>query len=302
MLGEISCLPFLWYYFSSFPPRDASRRFHRLEVKNGESTSFWYDHWCNMGRLRDLLGARGYIDMGIPESSTVAEALQKHRRRRHRIVILNKVEEEIERLKSESIQAEDIVVWRNKAESYRPTFSSNNTWIMIRKEYILQDWSKCVWFKHATPKYSFHIWTAMLDIFSTCDRMLKWNPAINPVRNHMFFSCAYTSQVWQKLMRGLLCVRYTERWGDIVELMLDHSQDRVKLFLIRYAFQAAAHSIWRERNCRRHGDNQLPHTLLTKIMDKNVRNRLSTIRPQGDQKMEKGLQSWFGTRKNVLQM
>lgn len=84
----------------------------------------------------------------------------------------------------------------------------------------MQDWSKCVLFKHATPKYSFHIWTARLDRLSTCDRMLKWNPAIDPVcvlckeevetKNHMFFSCAYTSQVWQKLMRGLLCVRYTE--------------------------------------------------------------------------------------------
>lgn len=69
------------------------------------------------GRLRNLLGARAYIDMGIPECSTVTEALQKHKRRRHRIVILNKVEEEIERLKSESIQAEDIAVWRNKAKS-----------------------------------------------------------------------------------------------------------------------------------------------------------------------------------------
>ena len=97
-------------------------------------------------------------------------------------------------------------------------------------------------------------------------------------------------------MRGLLCSGYTERWDDIVELMLAQGQDRVRLFLIRYTFQAAAHSIWRERNYRRHGGKQLPHVLLAKIIDKNVRNKLSTIRGQGDQKMEKGMRMWFGTR------
>ncbi|KAL0878153.1 hypothetical protein Bca101_027859 [Brassica carinata] len=136
--------------------------------------------------------------------------------------------------------------------------------------------------------------------------MLRWNLAIDPIcvlckqdvetRNHLFFCCEYSSQIWGKLMRGLLHTGYTERWEDIVELMLEQRQDRVKVFLIRYTFQAAAHSIWRERNCRRHGEKPLPHVLLAKIIDKNVRNRLSTIRRQGDQKMEKGLRMWFGTR------
>nr|VDD20348.1 unnamed protein product [Brassica oleracea] len=286
--------------------RDSARRFHRMEIKNGEATSFWYDHWCNMGRLKDLLGARGFMDLGIPENSTVAEAIQKHRRRRHCVVILNRVEEEIEKIKSANNGAKDIAVWKSKAEIYKTMFSSKHTWLLIRKEYVLQRWSKYIWFKHATPKYSFHMWIATLDRLSTCDRMLRWNLAIDPTcvlckqevetRNHLFFSCTYSSQIWRMLMRGLLRSGYTERWDDIVELMLAQGQDRVRLFLIRYTFQAAAHSIWRERNCRRHGGKQLPHILLAKIIDKNVRNRLSTIRRQGDQKMEKGMRMWFGTR------
>lgn len=146
----------------------------------------------------------------------------------------------------------------------------------------------------------------MLDRLSTCDRVLRWNPAIDPVcvlcnqevetRNHLFFSCTYSSSIWRKLIGGLLCTGYTERWEDIVELMLVKSYDRVKLFLLRYFFQAAAHSIWRERNSRRHGRKQLPHVMLEKIIDKNVKNRLSSIRRQGDQRMEKGLRMWFSTR------
>ena len=237
-----------WMWKKILKTRDSARRFHRMEVKNGEDTSFWYDHWCNMGRLKDLLGARGFMDLGIPENSTVAEAIQKHRRRRHRVVILNRVEEEIEKIKSANNGAKDIAVWRSKAEIYKTMFSSKNTWLLIRKEYVLQRWSKYIWFKHATPKYSFHMWIATLDRLSTCDRMLRWNPAIDPTcvlckqevetRNHLFFSCAYSSQIWRMLMRGLLRSGYTERWDDIVELMLVQGQDRVRFFLIRYAWRA----------------------------------------------------------------
>ena len=150
-----------------------------------------------------------------------------------------------------------------------------------------QGWNRGVWFKHATPKYSFHIWTAMRDRLSTCDRMLKWNPTINPIcvlcqqsmetRNHLFFSCSYSSQILQKLVRGLLQSRYTDEWEDIVTLLLDNRQEYVRLLLSRYTFQATAHTIWWERNMKKHGDMQHP------------------IHYADHHKMA-GLRVWFGTR------
>ncbi|XP_056843011.1 uncharacterized protein LOC130495615 [Raphanus sativus] len=238
-----------WMWKKILKTRDAAKEFHRVEVKNGESTSFWYDHWCTMGRLKDLLGERSYIDMGIPETWTVAEVIQKHRRRRHRV--------------------------------YGKTEKRDTNQISHQR-----------------------VLGCLFERNTYCND--GWNQAIDPIcvlckqegetRNYLFFSCAYSSYIWQKLIGGLLGTRYTERWEDIIEIMLDLRQDRVKLFLIRYAFQAAIHSIWRERNYRRHGDKQIPHMLLAKVIDKNVRNRLSTIQRQGDKKMEKGLQVWFGTR------
>ena len=76
---------------------------------------------------------------------------------------------------------------------------------MIRKEYIMQGWNKAVWFKHATLKYVFHAWTAMHDTLLTCDGMLKWNHAIDPICvmckqevetiNPLFYSCSFSSQI-----------------------------------------------------------------------------------------------------------
>lgn len=85
--------------------RAVVRRFHRVDVKNGEATSFQFDQLSSLGRLAELLGTRGFIDLGIPITSTVAEAMHNHRRRRrHRLDIFNKVEDEIENLKHENHQ------------------------------------------------------------------------------------------------------------------------------------------------------------------------------------------------------
>lgn len=244
-----------------------------------------------MGRLIEVVGARGHIDLGISANETVADAISNHRRRRHCLSILNKVEDELEKVRNENHQMEDIALWKSKAEAYKKTFSSTNTWLAIRQVHAPRGWSKGVWFKHATPKYSFHVWTTMRDRLSTCDRIVKWNPTINSTcvlfqqsmetRNHLFFSCSYSSKIWQKLMRGLLQSRYTEEWENIIALLLDSRQERVRLFLLRYTFQAAAHTIG---------------ALFQKTIDKNVRNRLSTIRRQGDHKLDDGLQIWVGTR------
>ena len=77
--------------------RDTAKQFHRVEVKNGETTSFWYDIWSDFWCLKEKLGERGFIDLGIPISSSVRDAMVMNRRRQHRQEILNLVEEEIKK-------------------------------------------------------------------------------------------------------------------------------------------------------------------------------------------------------------
>ena len=40
------------------------------------------------------------------------------------------------------------------------------------------------------------------------------------------------------------------------------------MFLLRYTFQASVHAIWREINRCKHGEKELPYTLLPKTIDK----------------------------------
>lgn len=46
----------------------------------------------------------------------------------------------------------------------------------------------------------------------------------------------------------------------------------------------------------RHGETALSHDLLTRMIEKDMRNRLYTIQRQGDSDLEGGLRYWFSTR------
>lgn len=85
-----------WVWRKLLKYREIVTRLHRVDIKNGMTTSFWYDSWSSMARLWDICDNRGFIDMGIPANATVHEAIHGRRRRRHRVPILNIIEEVID--------------------------------------------------------------------------------------------------------------------------------------------------------------------------------------------------------------
>ena len=118
--------------------REVAKSFYRKEIGNGRHTSFWFDKWSERGErgvLVDLLGARGFIDMGIRKKSTVEEAiLCFRRRRRHRVEILNEIEKKLARLKDKlCVEVEDVSQWR-RASGFKKVFSTCETWRLIREE------------------------------------------------------------------------------------------------------------------------------------------------------------------------
>ncbi|KAG7544027.1 Reverse transcriptase zinc-binding domain [Arabidopsis thaliana x Arabidopsis arenosa] len=138
--------------------------------------------------------------------------------------------------------------------------------------------------------------------------MMKWNHNANSscvlcsdpfeTRDHLFFMCPYSRKVWVELVEGLLLNRFTTSWQDIMKICADKDYDKTKRFLLRYVFQNAIHSIWRERNARRHREQPSMPEKLVKLIDKNLRNRMSTIPRRGEGIYAKGLQVWFASRRH----
>ncbi|XP_013663372.1 uncharacterized protein LOC106368038 [Brassica napus] len=192
-----------------------ARDFYKVEVGDGRTTSFWYDSWSEMGILSKLLGDRGVIDMGIRKAATVEEAIFTVRRRRsHRTQLLNQVEEELSLLRRKQyLGKRDVSLWRSKA-GYKLQFSSKETWYLMREGSEECSWFRGVWFSKATPKLAFITWLAMLDRLSTMDRVSQWINGVDQkcvlcnssleTRDHIFFDCSYSSEVWSTSPKGYL--------------------------------------------------------------------------------------------------
>ncbi|XP_018453472.1 uncharacterized protein LOC108824538 [Raphanus sativus] len=172
---------------------------NKIEIQSGASASFWYDDWSSLGRLIDIVGNGGCMAMGIHKYDTVERAIQVHRRRRHRTDVLNKIEEEIHKLRTKGLtSAEDINLWKCRENTYLPKFSTSQTWRITRTVHTTVAWYKSLWFAKATPKYSFLTWLAVHDRLATGERMKRWNTSTyatcplcqepNESRSHLFSS------------------------------------------------------------------------------------------------------------------
>ena len=286
--------------------RDLAKSYLKMEVYNGEHISFCYDSWSRFGCLKDLLGEGGKLSLGITENTHVDEVMLKHRRRRHRLRILNEVEDEVEILRSKRTEAEDIPLWKQREDRFSNQFSTKKTWQAIRQSRAECSWSRGVWFPQSTLKYSFLVWVAIRNRLQTHDRMKMWNTSIDTkcilceeeeeTCQHLFFECKYSEKVWRKLVGGIMKDDFTHDWNEIIGIISTHGRETTEGFLLRYAFQALVHSIWRERNARRHGEQPRDVEIIYKLVDKTIRLKLLAVKNKGKRYLDEGLCAWFGAQ------
>ena len=60
-------------------------------------------------------------------------------------------------------------------------------------------------------------------------------------------------------------------------LVESSSWSRLQMFTIRYILQATVHTIWKEHNRRRHGEDAVPAEVMIRRLNKNVRNQFTVI-------------------------
>ena len=58
-------------------------------------------------------------------------------------------------------------------------------------------------------------------------------------RDHLFFECSFSTQVWEYIAKGVLRSSYTNVWSEIMTLIVDEKREKMSLFCLRYAFQAS---------------------------------------------------------------
>ncbi|CAG7894389.1 unnamed protein product [Brassica rapa] len=159
-----------------------------MKVRDGLSTSFWHDIWTDMGCLSDLIGAGGFIEMGIRSTATVASPVARRKKHTGWIFI---------------------------------------TWL---KQFGIINDLKC-------PIH-------MISLYGS-----KRKKHIGP---NLYFLALGLLRLGETLLNSQL----TQHWI------------KNPVFL----FQITLHSIWRERNDRRHGATPMVAGSLAKMIDRGIRN------------------------------
>lgn len=116
-------------------------------------------------------------------------------------------------------------------------------------------------------------------------------------RNHLFYTCSYSEEIWKTLTQGLLSSQYTNEWESLLQLLTDQTRSKVHLFLLRYVFQATLSTIWMERNGSRHGEKpNNPYQTYWRGGRQKQPNRISSMRLMRDRKHSKAMETWFSVR------
>lgn len=139
---------------------------------------------------------------------------------------------------------------------------------------------------------------------ATGDRIIRWNPQADVTcllcksmaesRDHLFFECSYSKEVWYGTIRNMAGRRTGYKWLDVIQMVVNGIQGKIETVLLRYCFQVVAYALWHERNVRRVGDASLIAPCLIARIDKLIRNRITSLRKRAGGKHGKTMEIWFG--------
>ncbi|KAL9674445.1 hypothetical protein QQ045_030717 [Rhodiola kirilowii] len=144
--------------------------------------------------------------------------------------------------------------WRGKGDGFVVKDTYNT--ILEHKEEV--DWHKMVWNDFNAPRDSMNAWLVVQNKLMTRDRMSNWGvhcdntcvlcEAAVESRNHLFFECSFSQEVWKKVMGFLLAVPAGNQWDLLMPWFKGQQQTRMKTKFIAAGTTRIMNGIWKARN------------------------------------------------------
>ncbi|GJZ78963.1 putative RNA-directed DNA polymerase [Tanacetum coccineum] len=149
-------------------------------------------------------------------------------------------------------------------------FKVSEVWKAVRTDSPGVIWYKHVWFSQCIPKHSFITWMAIKGRLKTRDRLSRWFvvPDLecllcrseNESHSHLFFPCAYSKRLWERLKPMALMENMSNVWPSVISSIVNKTAyNTIWSVIQRLVFGAAIYSLWLERNSRIY--NQVDRTV-----------------------------------------
>ncbi|XP_020240887.1 uncharacterized protein LOC109819544 [Asparagus officinalis] len=152
-------------------------------------------------------------------------------------------------------------------------------------------WHNTIWESLCYPKHSFISWLAVNNRLNTQDRLLRrgiintnhctlCTASFQESRSHLFFECAYSSDVWNCIMDWLQFSWRSCHWEILINWFSSRLKGRgIKQRVKRMALSATIYAIWTERNMRvfqgknrsvEHLVNGIKVDIMTVLLNSNI--------------------------------
>ncbi|XP_013718463.1 uncharacterized protein LOC106422185 [Brassica napus] len=102
-----------------------------MEVRDGLTTSFWFDNWMGTGKLIDVTGAIGTTYLGLPRRALVYDVVSRNdwslrnKRSRRFQTLYNQI---LAMPVPDADRGDDLVLWKRGEDDFQNSFSTTNTW------------------------------------------------------------------------------------------------------------------------------------------------------------------------------
>ncbi|XP_056843086.1 uncharacterized protein LOC108838571 [Raphanus sativus] len=247
-------------------------------ASNGLSCRFWTDNWSHFGNMREFLQL-GPASMGIATSATLASLFTNNSWR----LPPTRSERQVQ------LHAHlTTIVLNNDDDFYE--------WGM----YV--SWFRFIWIKGGIPRHSFLAWLFVLNRCPTRDRIIDWGLRTSPLcllcnsapesRDHLYFDCPFTWSIWSSLAprSGLNPAR---SWSSVLAQLgsLRPQTPRGRLTLL--CWQACLYWIWTERNARLHRNIFRSVEGISRLIDRQIKDRLLSFRSSNPAASSTMMQQWL---------
>ncbi|XP_056853640.1 uncharacterized protein LOC130502902 [Raphanus sativus] len=260
--------------------------------------------WHPRGRLIEVIGEIGTQKLGIARDARICEVFRERvwRIRNCRDQHIREVIQGITCLPLSLSDSEpDAVSWKCGEGDYRERFIASETWHQLRGRKEEVRWSKLLWFPQNVPRYAFITWLAIKDRLATGSRTRQWGQAQicvycgepDETRDHLFFACPYTFTLWLQVVGNLFGSAPDPDWEITLQRLINGNFDRLTFILLRLVLQTTIYFIWRERIDRRHNNAAKTVDQLARLIDKTIRNRITSTGYNLKKKLYGLMQRWF---------
>lgn len=159
-----------------------------------------------------------------------------------------------------------------------------------------------MWITGGIPKHSFLCWLFILNRCPTRDRLLSWGLQTAPTcllcnsaaesRDHLFFSCPYSWSLWSQFgRRGGLVPE--QQWTDVTTQLQSYNSHNWRGRLILLTWQSCIYWTWQERNSRLHRNTFRNADGISRLIDRQVRDRILSYRDQNSRLSSRMMQQWL---------